>query len=290
MNTAAFLKHSNEGTRSPFIARLFLGLLEIRNLLELGNANPRNKQIARQQFDKFHYPLFMALQATRDAAVEIIETVSNHKDALAAGQIVTIQRNTFAVNQTIDFKLNQAVGKLLDHGLIASKDRLQKIIPYLYDLDIGFLYQKPSRYDEGIANFRENVNSEYADYLKYVRTVWLHEFQELRNEREHQGWTLGRVDYLFNPPDKVTAMFPEVGNLPVDEFALRSVNRICLFVENVIAYGFQISRRSPIFLVEISEEMRDPSNCQRFTAVPKNMPGFSQPWQLVFKDELDFVQ
>lgn len=289
MNTAAFLKHSNEGTRSPFVARLFLGMLEIRNLLELGNIDPRNKQISRQQFDKFHFSLFLALHAARDAAFEIIETISNHTESLAKGQIVTIQQNAFTVNGTVDFKLNQAVGKLLDHGSIAFKDRLQEIVRCLYDLDIGFLYQRQDNYEKGLADFRENVSSEFADYLGNVRTAWLHEFQELRNDREHKGWTLGQVQYLFSPPEKVTAVFPELGKLQVDEYARRSANRICLFVENVIAYGFQIFNRSPIFLVEIPKEMRDPSNCQRFRAAPKGMPGFGQPWQLIFKDDLDFV-
>ena len=72
MNSIALLKRFNEGTNSPFIARLFLGLLDIRDLLEAGNIDPRNKQISRHQFDKLHYPLFLALKATKDAAVEII--------------------------------------------------------------------------------------------------------------------------------------------------------------------------------------------------------------------------
>ena len=282
-------KVSGEGTSSPFTARLFSGMLELRNLLVLSNTNPLNYPITREEFDKLYNPIFLAMQATKDAAQRILEIIESHKTGISTGRLVKFQKDAFAILETVDNRLGQELGKLLDNGIIAAKDQIQHFLKQLFNIDISFLYhQKEIGYKNGITALRSKGEGLYAEYLEQVRGAWLKEFQDLRNKREHEGWTLRPVEYIYFPPVDIQAIFPNVLGDPIDVFARRSANRVLLFVENVIAYGFQLSGRLPVYLVEIPIDQRDPGNCRRFQAMPK-MPGFGEIWRISYQDEFDFI-
>lgn len=280
-------KVSNEGTSSPFIARLFVGVLEIRDLFAMGNDFPPNPEISKGRFDELYKPIFEALEATRDTATSIMKITEDHAVEITKGQIVKFQANAYEVNKSVDNSLRQELGKLLDQGVIASKDGIQKIQKELLGHDIGFLYQKVGTYERGKTSLRSTGHSGFADYLEQVRDVWLESFLKIRNDQRHEGWTLDSVSYHLVAPNQVQVTFPKISGTDLSEFARNSANRVLLFIENVIAYSFQSSGRSPIILQEIPEHERDPANKTRFRAVP-NLPEFS-PWRITFEDGKDFV-
>jgi hypothetical protein len=285
---SGFIKIYNEGTNSPFMARLFAGILELRELIILGNTNPLNREVTREEFDKLYDPIFRALKACRDAAKEIIRTVESYEQKIANGDFVELQDNAFNIKASIDDLLQQELGKLLDNGSIAAKDSLQKLLRQIFEIEIGFLYQKAPGYQKGIGVLRANNETLFADYLQKVREKWLQDFLSLRNQRHHGSWTLERTKYQFYPPKKIQVVLPNIQGLPVHEYARISANRVILLVENLIAYGFQKSRRSPIYITEIPLEHRELNNPRRFKAMLRSL-NYEPEWEIWFVDSCDFI-
>lgn len=91
-------KVGNEGSSSPFISRIFFGLLELRNQLFLISFDGEKKQSMMGHFDKQFKPLYDAVQASRDAALKIIELLSNHQDNIQSGGVVNFRVNQYDSN------------------------------------------------------------------------------------------------------------------------------------------------------------------------------------------------
>ncbi len=163
-----FIKRFDEGTDPIFIARLFAWMLELRDLLVMGNTNPQNRQISSQEFDKLYDPLLRAMKSVYDAANLIINMIEEHKNGISSGSLVEFHDGSFTISETIDEKINQEFGKLLDNGVIAVKDRIQLILRQIYDLDIGCVYQKQDNFNAVIVELRKNNKNELANYLEIL--------------------------------------------------------------------------------------------------------------------------
>ena len=57
-------KVSDEGTSSPFTARILIGLLEFRDHLYLLSVQDQDRQQRRDRFDRKFEPMFEAAQAS----------------------------------------------------------------------------------------------------------------------------------------------------------------------------------------------------------------------------------
>lgn len=228
----------------------------MRDLLILGNTNPQNRQISQKEYDRLYHPLFQAMKATKESAQDISRIISLHEEGISSGNLVDINNNSFSIRESIDDELNQELGMLLDNGVISAKNLLQNFLKKIYGINIGFLYQEHNGFRKGKDALRVQGEYEFAKYLEQVRSSWLEEFIFLRGLKHHEGWTLDPVDYSFVTPKTVSVTFPKVNDVQVDEYAIRSANRIILFIETSIAYGFQTSKRVPIYLIEIPMEKR----------------------------------
>jgi hypothetical protein len=62
-------KVTDEGSSSPFMARLFIGLLNFRDQLHLIGVQGQQQREKQDHFDRKFRPMFEAAQATRDAAL-----------------------------------------------------------------------------------------------------------------------------------------------------------------------------------------------------------------------------
>lgn len=281
-------KVSDEGSSCPFIARVFFGLLKFRDDLYLLAINDSERPRARDHFDQQFKPMLEAAQAARDAALEIRRLVSAHIDAIRTGQAVRYRPNQYDILQTIDIPLSQAVDKLVDQGVVAVKTGLQNILRDPLGLEIGFLFQKDSEFEVGIADLQATGQPELASYLRRVRGSWLSAFLQLRVCHEHHGWSLGGVHYSLTSPSSVAIAMPQVLGLRVDEFAQMSANRILLLIENLVVYAMDKRCPFPIFVVEIPRESRNPMDPQRFRLAPRGLDP-SVPWVISYADESDFV-
>ncbi len=283
-------KASDEGTSSPFQARLFFGMLELRDqLFLLGSDYPEKAEKARK-FNQSFRPVLEAAHATRDAALEVIALIDAHTKAIAEGRAIQFRNNQIDILETIDVPLGQSVDKLIDQSVVAVKTGLQKMLKELLNLDIGFLFQKETSFAAGIANLISGGEEALANYLEAVRKTWLSDLLKLRNDHEHHGWNLGGLQYQVTEQSMLVIKLPIVLGLPVDKFARYTANRVLLFIENMLAYAMQrnLSDWYPVYLSEIPIEQRDPKNVQRFRLSAKGL--YELPtWELKFQDSMDFI-
>lgn len=283
----ALIKYLDEGPQSPFVARLFFGLFELRDVLYLSRPHP-DRSAAQTHFDKQFQPMFEAAMAMRDAAIEVSDLVRNHQAAVLDGSAASVGENQFEISQTIDVSMSQAVDKLIDQGAVAIKTGLQSILRDPLGLDVGFLFQTDTNFESGSRRLEEEAQPELAAYLTEVRRAWLSDFMKLRVAHEHQGWSLGATGYVLNDEGSVVVAFPTILDLDVNRFASLHANRALLFIENMMAYAMQRSCRVPIVLVEIPANERDPLFCKRFRLAVAGVDP-SPPWVMRFSDDSDFV-
>jgi len=283
---AIFRKVLEEDSSSPFIARLFLGVLDIRGLLAMSQMDAF-RRISEREFDKEYNPLFESLKATKRSAEETINLIYGHRKSVLNGNAIREYEGNYIVDEIIDDQLNQYFGNFLDEGVIAYKDCLQNFITNIYGFDIGFLFGKPKPFAKGIIRLRSEGNNTLADYIESVRNEWSENFIKLRNNR-HGGWRLPRLEYELWASGIGRVKFLTVNGLLVENFTTIHANRIFRFVEDIIAYGFQQFYSSTIYLSEIPKESQDPSCPKRFKTSAKGL-GSDVPWDLVYQDELDFI-
>lgn len=276
-------KISNESSSSPFLARLLVGMLSMRDQLYLTGIP--DKQEGEKQFERRFKPMYEAAQATRDAAIEIERLIKTHSDAISSGRAVKFYPNQYDILETIDIPLSQTVDKLIDQSIVATKSCLQDILKNLFRLDIGFLFKKDREFKNGIAKVKE---AHLAKYLSEVRTTWLSELNELRRLHEHKGWSLDEIKYKRTGPTKVVVILPIINGLPIDKFVCHNANHVLLFIENMMAYAMQQSCKYPIFIVEIPKEQRDSKNPQRFRLAARGLDN-TPPWVLSYSEDLDFI-
>src|SRR3989304_10049858 len=229
-------KVSDEGSSSPFIARLFMGLIHFRDQLYLIGMPEQEKRAAHDAFDRDFKPMFEAAQATRDAALEVARLAVSHTQRVQSGQAVTIRPSQYDILESVDIPLGQAFDKLIDQAIIATKSGLQTLLRDVLSLDIGFFFSKDQAFAEGIEQLRASGESQLADYLEEARSRWHSDLQDLRAKHEHEGWTLQGVSYSLIAQGKVSVQLPAVLGYRVDEYARLTANRVLLFTEDLVLY------------------------------------------------------
>ncbi len=88
-------KMGDEGTASPFIARLFPGVLNLRNQAHLGAS-------IYEKFDKAYEGVMTGLQNIRAESKQLIEMYSSHSQKAGSGEGVKIS------GMALRFKLKTA--------------------------------------------------------------------------------------------------------------------------------------------------------------------------------------
>lgn len=282
-------KVSNEGTSSPFISRLFWGMLDFRNQLFLLGTEGQQREMMLAHFDQQFKPMYEATQASRDAAIKARDLVTSHFIAIQSGKAIQYRGNQYDILETIDIPLSQAVKQLIVQSIVATKMGLQKILGDPLNLDIGFFFQKDDQFSQGIADLRASGENNLPQYLQDVRDSWHAKLQDLRVQLEHGGWTLDSIKYRLAETSRVMPSLPIILGMPVNDFAVKTANRVLLFIENMMVFALQrYCHQYPIFIIEIPRESRDLMNPQRFRLAPKGLDT-SPPWVIAYHDDMDFV-
>jgi len=283
-----FVKVSDEGTRSPFIARIFFGLIHFRDQVYLLGVADHELPRAKQAFDTAFNPLLEAAQATRDAAREILGLVSTHVQAIGSGEAVRFRPNQYEILKSINAPLSQAFDKLVDQSIVATKGALQPFLREILDLDIGFFFQREAAFSEGVARLSSRGEKPFSMYLQTARSTWHAELQELRSKHEHERWTLPGLKYTLVADHQVAVRIPLILNLPVHEYARATANRVLRFIEDTVLYAMLRKCPFPLFLVEIPAGQRDLDNPKRFRLAPRGLDS-SPPWEIYYGESADFV-
>lgn len=264
-------KVADEGSQSPFMARLLIGLLRMRDSVFADQA-----EAARKNFDKSYELATSSLLSARSTAQEIAGTWSTHVRRVAAGDIARIRGRTIQIDESIDSELRQQIESFLNTATRALKQGMRAVAKDL-QVDIGFLFQKQAGFDAGIAAL-EKPDPDLAEYLRKTRD-WSERLLGRRNAAEHEGWTLPPVTYS-QKNGRVDAIEPLIAGQPASEFVATIFDRLACFVEELTAHCLQRRLPTGITITEVPLADRDKQMPERFrvTLASGGMPA----WRIVF--------
>ncbi len=261
-------KVSDEGTQSPFWARLLLGVLRLRDAV-ISDAS------ARSVFDDRYEFIVSSLLSARTAAQEILRIWEDHCRRVSSGEIGRLQGSFIHIDESIDAALRKEVETFLSGAVRALKEGMQKLALHL-EVDIGFLFKKQAAFDKGVASLLK-ADRLLAEYLRETRAKWSERLLESRNAIEHKGWTLPRVKYT-EEGGSIKVDEPLVSGQPVTEFVRFMLDRLYCFVEELTMHCLE--RRLPpgIAVTEVPLARRPAEAPERFmvTVAVGGMP----PWEI----------
>jgi hypothetical protein len=246
-------KLADEGTTSPFIARVFYGPLRFRDqgLLD---------QSARIAFDVAHNFVVTELMNARTTAQEILKTVNDHMQKISARAIVRVHGQSLHIGESIDLQLGKQVEDLINGTARSLKHGMQTLTKGL-GTDIGFLFQKADTFANGLAAM-EKFDPFLAEYVKQTRP-WSERLMDCRNAIEHKGWKLPQIRYA-NSGGTVQADEPEVLGQRLTEFVKYILDRVICFVEDVTMHSLQAHMPPGISVTEICLSKRESEIPLRF--------------------------
>jgi hypothetical protein len=267
-------KLADEGSASPFMARLFMGLMRLRDAVF-------SDPVARESFDKAFDFVPTTLFTARTTAKEISELWAAHARKVAAGEVVRRQGVAIHIDENIDKELRKQVEHFLNTATRVIKQGMQVLTTQL-GVNIGFMFKQQSAFESGIAALKV-TDSLLADYLEKSRLSWSERLISCRNDLEHNNWSLPRVMYDFSSAN-IVAVEPLVAGQPVTEFVQTMLDRVCCFVEAVTAHCIQRKMAAPLTITEIplaERRLEAPERFQLTLAV-----GGQPRWNIFYQSTL----
>lgn len=260
-------KIADEGSQSPIMARLMIGILHLRDATF---PDPPT----REPFDKAYEFTMTSLFAARDAMREVAGLWTDHARKVQSGEATRLEGPTIHVNESIDRELGQQADAFLNAATRALKKGMQDVAAVLHT-DIGFLFQKQPAFEAGITAL-EVSDPALADYLRQARG-WSERLLDARNAVEHKGWTLPRIVYA-RTDTRVTATEPLISGEPASAFAASILDRLACFVEEITAHCMQRQLPTGITVTELPRASRPTEMPERFrlTVADGGMP----PWTI----------
>jgi hypothetical protein len=256
-------KIADEGTSSPFMARIFLTPLQLRE-------RALNEPAALDRFDQLHDTITSDLVNARSAAERIRDSWAEHVGKILTGEIVQNQGAHIHISESIDKELRREVETFINSAVRCLKTGMQDL-GRQFGVEIGFLFKKLEHFKREIGHLC-NKYPELADYLERCR-IWSEPLLNTRNAVEHEGWKLPRISYLPYG-SKLQAQEPLVQGQPVTQFVKATFDRLCCFVEEFTAYCLTKKLPGGISITEIAPGDRSVDEPGRFriTISPGGMP------------------
>jgi hypothetical protein len=243
---------ADEGTSTPFMARLFLGVVK------LGETLPDS---ARRTFAGAYEPLINTMLEIRTTAKELADLYADHTHKIETGSIVQMQGPTVLhITESIDRPLRRKVDEFLSGVTRSFKDRMQRVTKAL-GAEIGFLYQKSDAFERGVAAFAQ-IDGPLAAYLREARR-WGDALIGARNGLEHHDWQLPRISYVVSA-GAIVASEPTIDGQPVTSFVNHMTDRLLCFVEDVTVHCIQRRLPAGLSITEIPLTRRTAEMPMRF--------------------------
>ncbi len=261
---------ADEGTSTPFVSRLWMTPIHLRDLVLTQKADI-------DAFDAVYQSVLNDLVTLRRIGRETLELWNDHAKRVASGQIVRYQ-NGIHVDQTIDEPLSHNLETIIKNSAGAAK-QLQNLTS-IFGVKIGFMFEKDSGFEAGITAL-ESTDSLFADYMRETRK-WLQPLTLVRNDLEHKPFVAPRIQYVRKPGDAFEVKQPEVLGLALTVFVPVLLSRLNRFVEEVVMRSMQTAMPSPMAVTEVPVAKRDPMKPERFAA---GVIGQVQPWQIIYSDD-----
>jgi len=255
----------NEGTSSPFAARLCMTPLTMRNLALTNTAD-----VAR--FDELYQFVMNHLVDIRKTAVAMLEMWCTYAARVEAGELVRYD-NAIHVDEPIDQLLNKQIASFVMDAARVSKE-FQKLTRVL-GVEIRFLFQQDAAFNKGITALA-SADPALADYLRESRK-WLEPLRLFRDEIEHENYVAPRIGHDRAQDGRITAREPRLLGLPLTQVVPYLENRLNRFVEELLMWSIANSLPAPMIVTEIPLAARDPNKVERFKVV---LAGSAPEWQL----------
>lgn len=264
-------KYGDEGSSSPFMARLYLGNLRLRDVVFPDDAT-------QKIFDEPYHFLMENMVNLRSTLHQIVQLLMNHFGKLSKGEIGKLRGQTIHIQETVDKQLRKEVEAFLNSAVRAVKQGMQNVTKSL-QVNIGFLFQKQSSFEKGVEELEQSDPS-LAAYLREVRK-WSELLMDSRNAIEHDGWMLPKVRYS-EVNGIIHAEEPEISSRKVSDFANFIMDRLSCFVEEVTAHCLQARMPAGISLTEIPLSQRDSEMPERFKVTLTN--GGRLVWNIAYHE------
>jgi len=254
-----FQKIADEGTITPFIARLHLGILRLRDVVYPDSAS-------RKTFDVHYGFVIETLINTRSTCQSIVKLISEHFSKLADGKAGHLQGNTIHIKESIDNELRKDVESFINSAVRALKQGMQDLTK-AFQVNIGFLFQKQITFEKDLAKL-EKSEPLLTAYLKETRK-WSERLLNSRNAIEHEGWILPKVSYK-EVSGAICAEEPEILEQKTSEFVEFMMDRLSCFVEEITAYCLQARMPAGITVTEVPLPQRASDMPERFQVTLTN--------------------
>ena len=246
-------KMADEGTSSPFMARLFLNILDLR----------KSALQSKAELDAFDRPYELVLMSSitvRDLAREIKDLIADHRSKAEGGIGVRIEGRSVHVDEPIDKELRRLVESFLNSSNRVMLTGMKEAAKAL-GLDITFFFKKESTFTSGV-NALDGSDPNLAAYCRKAR-IWADMLNSVRNDMEHSFWSLPRVQYKIEQ-GRVVMTEPEIMGRPVSNFTNFVKDRMLCFVEEICAHGLQGRMPETISVTEIPVQKRAIERAERF--------------------------
>jgi len=248
-------KFADEGSSTPFFARIFMGILRLRDAVFPDT-------VSREQFDKAYEFVMMSLLNARNSAEEIRKTVDSHVNSVSTGKVARLRGPNIQVDENVDTTLQKEVDSFSTLAVRILKHGMQQVTGAL-QVDVGYLFNKQKGFEEGHAKLLA-ADGPLAAYIFESRKWTEPLVVDWRNVIEHEGWMLPKFTYSRTPEGGVIAEQPDVLGQPVLEVVERTLDRLCCFVEDVTAHCLQQKMPCEISVTEIPRDERLAEMPERF--------------------------
>ena len=263
-------KMADEGTSTPFIARMYMGLMRLRDVIY---TDPKE----RFEFDKMLDQTYSPLIAARTTAGEITEMWEAHSRKVASGEIARLERNIIRVEEDLSRDLRRLVESFVYSAARAFKEGMKNFGREM-GKEISFMFQKQATYERGLESLRA-TDSALADYLREARTSWSQRLIETRNAIDHDGWALPRIEYQARS-GAVEAKQPLIDGQPTLEFVEFMLDRLSCFVEEFTTYCLQCRMPQGVAITELPLAERLPESPERFRLTLRQ--GGLPEWKILY--------
>ena len=247
-------KMANEGTSTPFIARMYLGLMRLRDVIYTDAKD-------RLRFDKILDQTYSALMAARTTAKEISQKWELHSGKVASGEIARYEKGNIHVDEDLSRDLRRDVESFVYSAARAFKEGMRALGREM-GKDIGFMFQKQAAYERSLQALQA-IDPALAEYLRETRSSWSQRLVQTRNAIDHEGWALPRIEYKVRN-GKVGASQPLIDGQPTLMFIDSMLDRLSCFVEDFTAHCLRCRMPRGVTITELPLADRPPESPERF--------------------------
>ena len=267
------LRTEDNGTGTPFYARLFLFVLLLRDKML---SSSEDKLGFDEKYASFIEPAKLAYLSFR----KLVKLHNEYVEELASGSVISARQQTIAVDKTIDSDVRSLTNTILSEAEIAFKGYINEFIKLFDGIQLGFLAQKDKTYQLEIEKLRSN-DALLADYLYKNREAWMSSLNSARNRKEHAGWQLPRYQFTYNKmTNQIEIIPPQIDGMMYLDFLANILSSLFTFAEELTVHLLSVNLQFHyVYQIPLGERKKE--NAARF-ATCFITDTAHEPWELVY--------